>query len=317
MSDSHPHAALNAVLGRDYLIHRELVTHPGVSAFAAKARSDGQSVEIKSVPSDILGEKEAPSAAALAARRVTHANISPLLDAASSGDVFYWITPAIEARSLRARLARGGRMDGKDALTVLRDVSAALTHAHLHGVVHGGLSPDSVLISGGSALVGDLGLPEVFAAIRRNAATDEARSAAAESLRYASPEQASGRIADARSDVYAWGLIAYELLGGRHPFAGRTTPRQMMAAHADEIPAQLSTPAAGVPQAITRLVMRCLSKDPARRPESAREVLAVLTKEMLVPPPQAPAGRGQQFMIVLMITAVALLGVIAWLGART
>jgi Serine/threonine protein kinase len=94
-------------------------------------------------------------------------------------------------------------------------------------------------------------------------------------------------------------MIAYELLGGRHPFAGRSTPSQMVAAHRDEVPAQLVVGKSEIPSAISRLIMRCLSKDPSKRPESAREILAVMTREMLVPPPAPKAGSGQKFVIAL------------------
>lgn len=307
---------LSTAVGSAYHIERELAHAPGIAAFAAQA-ADGRHVEIKTVPGGLFGSHGQPGEAVLVARRLKHPNIVTVVDAGARGDFFIWCAPTVDGRSLRARLSRGGRMHMRDSLTVLRDVSAALTHAHLHGVVHGGLSPDSVLISGGSALVSDIGVPEVYDALRRSVSTDDARSAAAGALRYASPEQAAGGHADARSDVYAWGVIAYELLSGRHPFAGRTTPRQMMAAHTDEEPAQLPAGLSDVPSAVIKLVMRCLSKQPAKRPESAREIFALMTREMLVPPPAPSAGSGQNLMMGLMIAAVALIALIAWLGMRT
>jgi serine/threonine-protein kinase len=89
------------------------------------------------------------------------------------------------------------------------------------------------------------------------------------------PEQAAGDPAtDHRADLYAWGVVAYELLAGRHPFAGRTSPQQLMAAHFAETPTPLPTPP--VPPALAALVARCLAKDLADRPASAAEVLAAL-----------------------------------------
>ncbi|MDO8679576.1 MAG: serine/threonine-protein kinase [Acidobacteriota bacterium] len=318
MTDSTAWQDLDAALEREYIVVREQPQSAGISAFSAQSRTNGSEVGIKTVPAGIFAGTTAVSDADVAARRVQHPNIVSILGTGLQGDTFYWISPAIDARTLRVRLSRGGRMDVQDSLTVLRDVSAALTHAHLHGVVHGGLSPDSVVISGGSALVTDLGIPEVFAALRQQGVrASHATPSAAEPLRYASPEQGSGGRADTRSDVYAWGVIAYELLGGRHPFAGRSTPRQMMAAHADEEPPPLATGPSGAPSTVTRLVMRCLSKDPAKRPESAREILEVMTREMLVPPKAAPAGSGQKLVIALLIISVASIGLIAWLGMRS
>lgn len=318
MSYSNARSDLDAALAGEYEIVRETPHSAGFSTFEARARKNGARVEVKAVPAGDLGGLPAISDAELARRRLQHPNILPVLKAGRYGDTFFWVSPSIDSLMLSARLSRGGRMELKDALTVLRDVSAALTHAHLHGVVHGGLSPDSILISGGSAVISDLGIAEVFSALRSQGAAGFSNSRlAGDRMRYASPEQAGGARSDARSDVYAWGVIGYELLGGRHPFAGRNTPRQMMAAHLDEEPVQLSTGPAGAPSGVTRLIMRCLSKDPSKRPESAREVLAVMTREMLVPPPAPAAGSGQKMMIGLMLAVmivIVVIVVIAWLG---
>ena len=308
---------VEAAIGSDYLIKRELAEPGGISAFGGESQADGTPVEIKGVSlSNLNGGAPPLSESALAARRVRHPNILPIIESGRSGETFYWISPSIDARNLRVRLGRGGRMELKDSMTVLRDVSAALTHAHLHGVVHGGLTPDSILISGGSALIADLGVSEVFTALRRRNAKEPGSLAASDPLRYATPEQARGGEADARSDVYAWGMIAYEMLSGRHPFAGRTTPRQMTAAHLDEEPAQLAVGKYDLSGPVNRLVMRCLSKDPSKRPESAREILAVMTREMLTPPPAPAAGSGQKVVIALVAGIAIIIAVIAYLGLR-
>jgi len=318
MTDSTMQDTLADALSADYAIERELVRPRGRTAFAARSLRDGRNVEIEAISSDV-----APGAARLGdatsgARGLQHPNILPILRSESLGDVFFWISPAVDARTLRARMARGGKVELKDSMILLRDMSAALTHAHLHGVVHGGLTPDDVLISGGSAVVANLGVPEVFSALhRQQSAVPQSGLTGTEAFRYVSPEQTRGGAADARSDVYAWGIIAYELLGGRHPFAGRNTPREMAAAHAAEDPPLLAAGRLSVPAQVTRLVMRCLSKDPAKRPESAREILAVLTREMLTPPPPDPAGSGQKFMMALFVALAAALAVIGYLGAKT
>ncbi len=318
MSDSHVREDLEEALSAEYEIGRETPnTVAGFSVFSAKSKTDGSTVDIKAVPAAIFSGVTPATDSELAARRIQHPNVVPILATARHGDIFFWISPAVDARTLRARSSRGGHMALGDCLTVLRDVSAALTHAHLHGVVHGGLSPDSILISGGSALVSDLGVPEVFTGLRRQSTqTMGAGAGAADPLRYASPEEASGRRSDARSDVYAWGVVAYELLSGHHPFVGRSTPRQMMAAHIDEEPAPITSGPAAAKSSITRLVMRCLAKDASRRPESAREVLAVLTKEMLVAPPAPSAGSGQKAIMTIVVLVVVLVAVIGWLGLK-
>jgi serine/threonine protein kinase len=318
MQESTVRADIENAIGSDYSIDRDLPSPGGLSVFSGTSRGDRAQVNIKGISLDDLNGASPPlTDAELAARRIRHPNILPIVESGLSSSTFYWISPSIDARTLRARLGRGGRIELNDSMTVLRDVSAALTHAHLHGVVHGGLTPDSILISGGSALVADLGVAEVFTALRNRTANDrENWAGAADPLRYSTPEQARGGAADARSDVYAWGVIAYELLGGRHPFAGRNTPRQMAAAHTDEEPAQLAVGKSDIPSAVNRLIMRCLSKDPSKRPESAREILAVMTKEMLVPPPAPAAGKGQKVVIALVCLVIALIAVMVWLGAH-
>lgn len=316
MNDSETWQELEAAIGDRFLLVRESAQSSGIAVFSATSRADGSVVEIKAVHRSLLPGFSAPSEAELAVRRLQHPNVLSTLEAGVTDRVVYWILPTVDGRTLRARMGRGGRMELRDALTVLRDISAALTHAHLHGVVHGGLSPDSVVISGGSALISDVGLPEVFASLRRSVGNHAESARSIEPLRYAAPEQVAGAVSDARSDVYSWGIVGYELLGGRHPFAGRTTPRQMMAAHTDEEPLQLVTGPSSVPSNVARLVMRCLAKEPARRPESAREVFAVMTKEMLVPPPAPKAGSGQKIVTAVLVAAVIVIAIIAWLGMR-
>jgi len=317
MPDNNSYLDLDAALGDEYFLNRELPQGAGFSVFDATSKENGNHVEIKTVPLEVFGTERTPSDAELTRRRIQHPNIVPVVRAGAYAGCFYWIAPQIDGRTLRTRLARGGRIDMRDSLTVLRDVSAALTHAHLHGVVHGGLTPDSILISGGSALVSDIGIPEVFAGLRapRLAEKRTMTPAGSEPLRYAAPEQSSGRT-DARSDVYAWGVIAYELLGGRHPFAGRATPREVMAAHSMEDPPPLAIPGTDPPVEISRLVMRCLPKNPADRPETAREILDTMTKSMLAPPPAPPAGTGQRIVIGLVVLMLVVLGVVLWTGLR-
>lgn len=317
MADSTTLQDLDAALGSRYLVVREIPQAAGFSTFAARSGADGASVEIKTLPLEAMGGMPPLNMSEVASRSIQHPNVVPILAAGSSGNTFFWISPEIEGRTLRTRLSRGGKMELRDCLTVLRDVSAGLTHAHLHGVVHGGLTPDSIIISGGSALVADLGLAEAFTALRRSHAGERSSTpTGGEPLRYASPEQARGGNADTRSDVYAWGVIAYELVGGRHPFAGRSTPREMMTAHTDEEPPALGLSGADLPAGVLRLIMRCLSKDPARRPETARQVLDEMTREMLVPEPAPPAGSGQKAAMALLILAVVAIVAIAWMGMQ-
>lgn len=314
MSDSTTLQDLDHALGSEYLVVREMPQAAGFHTYAARSKADGSNVEIKTISLAAIGGRVPISNVEMDSRRIQHPNLVPILVAGSVGDTFFWISPDIDSRTLSARLSRGGRIEMRDSLTVLRDISAGLTHAHLHGVVHGGLSPDSILISGGSALVADLGIAEVFTALKRSNSSSRPTPTSGGPLKYMSPEQATGGKADTRSDAYSWGVIAYEILAGHHPFAGRSTPQQIIAAHTEETPPPLTTISPDLPAGITRLIMRCLSKDPSKRPETARDIRDVMTKEMLQPDPAPPAGSGQKAVMVLMILAVIAVGVIAWLG---
>jgi serine/threonine-protein kinase len=131
------------------------------------------------------------------------------------------------------------------------------------------------------------------------------------------PEQAAGDPGtDHRADIYAWGVVAWELLGGKHPFAGRRTAAAMIAAHLSETPAALVTARDDVPPVLAALVARCLEKDPARRPQTANELLAALDQIGMASGERASAAarRGGRARTLAMIAAgVAVIAIGGWL----
>ena len=210
-------------------------------------------------------------------------HIVPLLSAGATPDgVPYYTMPFVRGESLRARLT-AGQVPRAEAAAILRDVARALQYAHEHGVVHRDIKPENILLSSQTAMVTDFGIAKALRAAREEGrqTSDATQGSALTSIgmslgtpAYMAPEQAAGDTAvDHRADIYAWGVVAWELLAGRHPFADRTTAQRLIAAHISEKPPQLTK----VPAALARLVMRCLEKDPARRPQSAGELLTELS----------------------------------------
>ena len=218
------------------------------------------------------------------AARLQDPRIVPVLAAGSIGDVPYYTMPFVEGESLRARMARaassGEAIPTTEAISVLRDVALALEYAHAHDVVHRDIKPENVLLSGRTAVVTDFGIAKALAAANTTAGMPGATlTQAGISLgtpAYMAPEQAAGDAVDHRVDLYAWGVMAYELLASRHPFDGKTSAGQLIAAHISEKPAPLSSRRRDLPAALDALVMRSVEKDPDARPQSARDLVAAL-----------------------------------------
>jgi serine/threonine-protein kinase len=190
--------------------------------------------------------------------------------------------PFVGGDSLRARLL-AGPIPVATGLSIMRDVARAMDYAHQQGVVHRDLKPENVLLSGGTAVVADFGIAKAVSESKAGAgrAGGGALTTIGSSIgtpAYMSPEQAVASDVDARSDIYSWGVIAYEVLGGQHPFAKYRTAQQLVTAHLAEKPASLSASRSAISPAVTRLVMRALAKDPADRPQHARELIDVLER---------------------------------------
>ena len=232
------------------------------------------------------------------AARLQQANIVPVLSAGTSGNLPYYTMPYVRGESLRARLASGALLPVSEAVSILRDVARALAYAHAEGVVHRDIKPENILLSGGAAVVTDFGIAKAIDASRTlDGGNTTGITRAGTSLgtpAYMAPEQALGDPStDARADIYSWGVVAWELLGGAHPFADKTTVQALVAAHVAEAPPSLGARRLEVPEALARLVMRCLDKNPANRPASATELLAALESvntsgEKPAPQPRAP-----------------------------
>jgi tetratricopeptide (TPR) repeat protein len=248
--------------------------------FLAEEIALGRKVVIKVLPPDLCAgvNVERFHREIQLAAKLQQAQIVPVLAAGEVDGVPYYTMPFVEGESLRRRLARDGALSIHDVVSILRDVTRALAFAHDHGVVHRDIKPDNVLLSGGTAVVTDFGIAKAISAARATT-NDTALTQLGTSVgtpSYISPEQAAGDPdIDHRADIYSLGCMAYELLTGQPPFHGRT-PQRTLAAHLTEAPQPVAELRADVPPPLAELVMRCLEKDPAARPQSAEEIASAL-----------------------------------------
>jgi serine/threonine-protein kinase len=312
---------LQAALGEAYVLGRELGGGGMSRVFVAREEALGRDVVVKVLAPELAAglsaERFAREIRLAAALQEPH--IVPVHAAGVTTDDLPWYTmPYVEGESLRARLARGP-VPPAEAAKVLGDVARALAYAHARGIVHRDVKPENVLLSSGTAVVTDFGIAKALQQARTLAPDGPAAPAhgltqVGTSLgtpAYMAPEQAAGDPAtDHRADLYAWGVVAYELLAGRHPFADRTSPQALMAAHFSETPAPLPKT---VPRPLAALVARCLAKDPAHRPASASELLAALDAAPHASGALPPAARPRRGVpLALAVVALAAVGGGAW-----
>ena len=214
--------------------------------------------------------------------KLNHPNIVPILSAGEVDGLPYFIMPYIEGESLRGRIVRGP-LSLRETVAILKDVTRALAYAHSVGIVHRDIKPDNVLLAGTAAVVTDFGVAKALSAARerglsypQSGHTITGVGISLGTPQYMAPEQAAADPnADHRVDIYALGIVAYEMLVGSPPFHGRT-PQALLAAQLTELPAPLASRRYDVPVAFSDLVMQCLEKDPADRPRNAQELLRVL-----------------------------------------
>jgi hypothetical protein len=203
------------------------------------------------------------------ARAVSHPNVCRVYDIGEVDDRYVLTMEYIDGEDLASLLRRIGRLPAPKALEIARQLCAGLTAAHNRGVLHRDLKPANVMVDGrGQAHITDFGL-----AVEAGASSSPADVAGTPA--YMAPERFRGTPATVQSDLYALGLILYETYTGTPAFAG-VTIEELHRAHNESTPTVPSALVSGIEPAVGRAIMRCLEKDPAKRPVSAAQVAAAL-----------------------------------------
>jgi serine/threonine-protein kinase len=323
---------LQRTLGSAYTLDRELGGGGMSSVFVARDNTLGRAVVVKVLPYELAAtvsvdrfKREIMLSAAL-----QHPHIVPVLSAGETeGDkgsaatkLPFFIMPFVEGESLRARLSRGP-LSVREVVSILKDVARALVYAHGRGIIHRDIKPDNILLSGGSATVTDFGVAKAITASREgNKPQPQTRSGTITMVgtsigtpAYMAPEQAAGDPnTDHRADLYALGIVGYEMLCGAPPFHGRA-PQQLLAAQLTEIPSPISSRRYDVPAALATLIMRLLEKEPAKRPKTANEVARALEDPSVVSGTFVSATPPKKAQPKRVIWALAGAGILASIAA--
>ena len=301
---------LQKTLGDAYRVERELGGGGMSRVFVAQEIALGRAVVVK-----VLHPEMAAAVSIERFRReirvsaqLQHPHIVPVLTAGETGGLPYFTMPYVEGRSLRAELTSGGQLPIRTTTLLLREIASALAYSHSHGVIHRDIKPENILISGGSAMVTDFGVAKALAAstLQKGDGLTSA-GVALGTPAYMAPEQITAdQATDARADIYAFGVVAYEMLTGSPPFAG--SPQSLIAAHLTMQPESIDRRRSDIPPALGALVMRCLEKRAADRPQSAAEIVDALGKilsgENLAQPARARRSDRRRIAAVVAVAAV-------------
>jgi serine/threonine-protein kinase len=257
------------------------------------------------------------------ARQVTHPNVCRVYDIGQLDDTPYISMEYVDGEDLASLLRRIGRLPGDKAVEIARKLCAGLAAAHEKGVLHRDLKPANVMIDGrGNLVIMDFGLAGLSDQLQADVHSGTPA--------YMSPEQLAGTEVSVRSDIYALGLVLYELFTGRRAFEAASL-MELMQMQERGAPASITSVARDLDPSVERVVLRCLERDPARRPSSALAVAAALPggdplaaaiEAGEMPSPDVVAAAGEMVChrtwthIPWLAAALAGIALVGWWGAR-
>jgi serine/threonine-protein kinase len=267
---------LRSALADRYTIERELGAGGMATVYLAQDLRHDRRVAVKVLRPELaaaLGPDRFPREIKILAR-LQHPHILPLLDSGEAEGFLFYTMPLVDGESLRERIDRDGALPVPEAVRIMREVADALAAAHAAGVLHRDIKPGNVMLSGRHALVMDFGVAKAV----RDAGGEKMTTVgiAVGTPTYMSPEQATGsEHLDARSDIYALGILAYEMLTGNPPFEGKTA-QAILSSQVLEKPKPVTEVRAAVSQSLGEFVMKCLEKAPADRWQTTDELVPIL-----------------------------------------
>jgi TolB-like protein len=300
---------LSAAFTGHYVLRRELGRGGMAIVYLADDLRHGRTVALKVLHPD-LGTSLGPERF-LREIRVTaqlqHPRILTILDSGDVNGQLWYTMPYVAGETLRSRIVREKQLPIDDALSIARQVTEALGHAHDRGIVHRDIKPENILLREDQAIVADFGIARALAVADGEKLTQTGLSLGTPA--YMSPEQAAGsQDVDARSDLYSLGCMMYEMLAGQPPFSAPTA-QGLLARHAVDPVPSLRTVRSTVPPHVERAVEKALAKVPADRFRSAKEFAAALDQPgatVVVPSrPRAPTRRRAIAAAIIVAAGVA------------
>lgn len=266
----------------------ELLGHGGMATvYKARQPSMDRFVAIKVISGDLLDNPEFIARFEREARmiaRLQHAHILPVYDYGRDNETLYLVMRLVDGGSLDQRL-RQGPMPLADASRLLTQIGSALTYAHNEGIIHRDLKPNNILLDRyGAPYLTDFGIAKWVTSSVPLTVTGTVVGTPS----YMAPEQWRGDEIDARTDVYALGVMLYEMLTGKLPFTG-DTPYILMYKHFDELPPTPTALSPDLPEGVNAVIHKAMAKDPQDRYASADEMAAAFSA-VLSPLPTRPLG---------------------------
>jgi serine/threonine-protein kinase len=264
----------------DFRILRHLGEGGMGQVYLAEQKSLGRKVALKVLRADLAANKTALArfdAEAKAVAQATHANIVQVYAVGESDGLHFMALEYVEGRNLRQYLEKKGPPELMLAITIMRQVAAALQRAGELGIIHRDIKPENILLTRkGEVKVADFGLSRIYGDDRQPLNLTQSGVTMGTPL-YMSPEQVEGKPVDPRTDIYSFGVTCYHLLAGNPPFRG-TAPFEVAVQHVQNEPEPLASIRPDLPPELCQLVHRMLAKKPEDRIQTGREIVRELIR---------------------------------------